>query len=121
MPEKTDIDEYLQKAISSRLPSKDDLEALIASSLDSDGIKAMVRETVNEKIGNDLLPAFKSVIEDILLDLVPKTTEQVTREVLQETLPAGITKTIEKVSLESMPGLAETLIAKVIDKIRSGS
>ena len=121
LPEKSDIHDSLQEAVSSRLPSKDDLETLIASSLDSENIKAMVKDAVYEKLEKDLLPAFKSMIEDILLDLIPKTTEQVTREVLGEALPAGITNTIEKVSLESMPGLAENLIAKVIEKIRSGS
>lgn len=115
----------VEKAASSRSP-----EAQVPS---SDDISRAVKESVKGQIGAlvgqvDVKSIISESIKPLLVDSVEKSLHDVLPELLQNSLKemlqgsmSSINKQIENVIWETVPDLAENIIKKEIEKIKSES
>lgn len=114
------------EAASEEIPAPDD-----AGSLSEGDIKDSVRVSVSrivvdsirkmdmkEVILAALMPEMKSLMEDIIRKSAPKIIEGLVKDVMKE-VSAQVRKDIEKIIWETVPDLAESIIKKEIDSIKS--
>lgn len=100
LPSKKEFAEVFKQAVDERLPS-------ILSDLE---IKNALLLSVTS--------AVKGSVEQILRELAPEIIWKLVNELLEKTLPS-ITKETEKVIWQTVPSVAETIISKEIEKIKS--
>ncbi len=118
LPDPSSIQEALERAISERVSSGLDVDRLIAARLER--FETTLRESIASTIENRLVPAFTSSVESILWDVIPQATERLMRDTVKEAVTSAVNEKIAAVSQETLPGLADSLISKIIEKIRTG-
>ena len=118
LPDPLSIQEALERAISARVSSGLDVDRLIGARLER--FETALRESIASTIENRLVPAFTSSVESILWDVIPQATERLMRETVKEAVTSAVNEKITAVSQETLPGLADSLISKIIEKIRTG-
>ncbi len=73
---------------------------------------------IKDSLMASLTPAMKDSIEKILWEIAPEMVEKMLKEIVQGSV-TSLTKEVEKVIWETVPDLANTIITKEIEKIKS--
>lgn len=127
IPSREDFADIFKNAVNDSISS-------LLSGLDVKGLLLPdITNIINDKISSlvsdfdikDLLlqavtSLIKDSIEQFVREIAPEIAEKVTREILQGTL-ASLNKEVEKIIWETVPDLAEAIISKEIEKIKSGT
>jgi CheY-like chemotaxis protein len=100
------------------VPSKEEFTDLYKKTLDERVTSLLAGLDVRESLLNAFTPSVRDMAEKVLREVSPEIVERVVTEMLQGAL-ASLAKEVEKVIWETVPDLAETLIAKEIEKIKS--
>ena len=100
------------------VPSKEEFIDLYRKTLDERVTSLLAGLDIRESLLNAFTPPIRDMVEKVLREISPEIVERVVSEMLQSAL-ASLAKEVEKVIWETVPDLAETLIVKEIQKIRS--
>jgi hypothetical protein len=85
-------------------------EDLLREKMESVDIQAIIRDS--------LAPFMKEAVEKAVLSVAPGLIEQLSRDMLTD-LTGSLRKEVEKVLWDTLPTLAETMISKEIERLRS--
>jgi len=100
------------------VPSKEEFTDLCKKTLDERITSLLAGLDVRESLLNAFTPSVRDMAEKVLREISPQIVERVVTEMLQGAL-ASLAKEVEGVIWETVPDLAETLIVKEIEKIKS--
>ncbi len=100
------------------VPSKEEFTDLYRKTLDERVTSLLAGLDIRESLLNAFTPSVRDMAEKVLREISPEIVERVVREMLQSAL-ASLAKEVEKVIWETVPDLAETMISKQIERIKS--
>jgi DNA-binding response OmpR family regulator len=100
------------------MPSDEELRKIFEKTVNervSDFLSAL---DIKESLMASLMPVMKDSVEKILWEIAPEMVEKMLKEIVQGSV-TSLTKEVEKVIWETVPDLANTIITKEIEKIKS--
>ena len=118
LPSEASIQDAIERAVSARISPDLDLERQINARLEK--FETDLRDSISSTIEKRLVPAFTSSVESILWDVIPQATERLMQETVRDAVSSAVNEKLASISRETIPGLADSLISKIIDKIRTG-
>lgn len=101
-----------------KLPSEDELKKIVQESIDSRIETIIEKVDVGSMVSEAITPVINSSIEKIMNEMIPSLIQKSVNELLLDTL-SPLNKQIENIIWETIPDLAENLIKKEIEKIKS--
>lgn len=123
MPARMEIEEQIKSGIGNALgegiPAGSDVQGMIRSAIRMDEISQDIKEAAFEAIEKHLTPIFKTVLEEVLWEVIPGMAEKTVERVLSETMAKDLKDTIIAEAKRTIPEIAERLISLEMERFRS--
>ena len=100
------------------LPSKDELKKIFEASVNERISSLLSTLDIKEAILTAMMPLIKDSVGKITQEIVPDIAEKILKDTLTGSIES-LTREIERALWETIPDLAESIISKEIERIRS--